>query len=205
MALHESQSRFYENHIGKNPAFWVKQFPKLQELFPKDLETVSYDDFISYINMAQRSKIRIDADELTYPFHIIIRYEIEKKLFLGELTVSQLPDYWNKLYKSYLGVSIDNDAQGVLQDIHWSNGSFGYFPTYVLGSAYAAQLYFALSRQIDIAKDLQEGNFEAINSWLNDNVRTHGSFKTATEIIKAATKEEFNPKYYIGYLKEKYR
>ena len=140
MGIHESQSLFFENFIGRNKSFWKKQYPLLKEFAPEQFEQVSLDDFYRGINESKPSLIRIDADELTYPLHIMVRYEIEKALFDGELEVKDLPEVWNEKYKEYLGIVPNNDAEGVLQDVHWSDGSFGYFPSYALGYMYAAQI-----------------------------------------------------------------
>lgn len=204
MAIHESQSRFYENIIGRSEAFWKPLFPELKKTFPNQLENVTLDDFIKLINKSENSLIRTEADELTYPIHIMIRYEIEKALFNGEIDVNDLPKVWNKAIKDNLGIDCPSDSLGVLQDIHWAGGSFGYFPTYALGSAYASQIYYAMSKEIDIEKVLESGTTKTINNWLKEKVHRFGNSKYPKEIIKYATMEEFNPNYYIKYLKDKY-
>ncbi len=204
MGLHESQSRLMENMIGRSRAFWVPVYPKLQEYFPEQLKDVSLDDFIKMINKAQGSLIRTEADELTYCLHVMIRYEIEKDLIDGDLRVEDVPEVWNQKYEEYLGVRPQNDTEGVLQDIHWSQGSIGYFPSYALGSAMAAQFYHAMEQDIDIEKCLTEGNLAPIHEWLKEKIHHYGSVKKTRDILKDVTGEDFNPKYYIDYLTEKY-
>lgn len=204
MALHESQSRFYENIVGRSFEFWNTHYPKLQKTFKKQLENVSLEDFYHYINKVEPSLIRTEADELTYPLHIMIRYDIEQGLLNGTINVDDLPNVWNKAYKEYLGIDVPNDQLGVLQDVHWAGGSFGYFPTYALGSAYSAQLYYKMSSQLDINKAFSDKTLKQINSWLKKNVHQYGDLKKPQEILKLATGEEFNPIYYINYLKDKY-
>lgn len=203
LGIHESQSRFYENIVGKDIRFWEPIFPKLQAHFPDQLENISCTEFVQSMNRVQAGPIRIEADELTYPFHVMIRYEIEKMLFEEKITVSEIPNIWNKLYKEYLGLDIENDAKGVLQDVHWSMGSFGYFPTYVIGSAYASQFTHIMERDIDMDEALSS-DLKQILDYLREHVHQYGKSKTADEIIREFTGELFNPEYYIAYLYEKF-
>lgn len=205
MGIHESQSRMYENMIGRSKAFWDKQYPVLQELFPKELKNVTAHDFYLFVNKVKRDFIRIEADELTYSLHIMVRYEIEKELFNGKLQPKDLPKTWNKLYKKYLGLTVKNDAQGVLQDIHWSMGSFGYFPTYALGSAYAAQIYAEMDKAIDVDKVIRNNEIIKINQWLKEHIHQYGKLKTPKELMLIATKKPFDPNYYVDYLINKYK
>ena len=204
MGMHESQSRFYENIVGRSYAFWQVHYPKLQRIFKEQLDNVSLDDFYQGINKVEESMIRVEADELTYPLHILIRYELEREIFEGNVDLDQLPELWHEKMKKYLNVTPANNAEGVLQDVHWSGGAFGYFPTYALGSAYAAQIYYTMIHEIDFEKMILEGNIEAINNWLKDKIHCFGSSKKPLEILESVTKEPFNPKYYLRYLKEKY-
>lgn len=204
MAMHESQSRFYENIIGRSEEFWEVLFPTLKDTFPTQLKNVTLDDFIKLINRSENSLIRTEADELTYPIHIMIRYEIEKALFDNEIDVDDLPQVWNKAIKDNLGIDCPSDAMGVLQDVHWAGGSFGYFPTYALGSAYASQIYYSLLKDVNISEALKNGNTKPINDWLKNKIHKFGSSKYPKEILRYATGEDFNPNYYIKYLKEKY-
>lgn len=202
--MHESQSRFLENYIGKRKAFWVNLYPYLQELFPENLSNVSLDDFVKAINVAHSSLVRTEADELTYPIHILIRYEIEKDIFDGKLDTNDLSKIWNEKYEKYLGIKVPNDRDGILQDVHWSDASFGYFPTYALGSAIGAQLFRQMSKDIKVDELLTKNKFKSIIRYLKDNVQKDGDLYNYNEILLKLTHEEFNSKYYINYLKEKY-
>lgn len=204
MAMHESQSRFYENMIGRSYAFFEAHYPKIQEIFKEELKEVTLDDFYQLANEAKCSLIRTEADELTYSLHIMLRYEIEKQLLKGEIKVKDLPQVWNKMMKEYLGVDVPTDTEGVLQDTHWSGGSFGYFPTYAYGSAISAQLYSAMTKDINIEEELKTGTTKAINEWLKEHVHKYGGSRLPEEILLQATGEKFNPQYYVNYLKEKY-
>lgn len=204
MAMHESQSRFYENIVGRSEAFWKKHFTKLQSIFPKEFENVSYQDFYKVVNKVEKSLIRVEADELTYSLHIMVRYEIEKMIFEKNLDTKEIPTIWNQLYKDYLDIDVPNDTLGVLQDVHWAGGSFGYFPTYALGSAYAAQLYYQMKKELDVEVIFGNDNLEEVNNWLKEKVHKYAGSKTPNEILELATGEKFNPKYYVDYLIEKY-
>jgi carboxypeptidase Taq len=204
MGIHESQSRFYENIIGRSKAFWEVHYPKFKELFPKELEDISLDDFHRATNKVEASLIRVEADELTYSMHIMIRYEIERKLFSQEIEAEDLPRVWNEKMMEYLGIEPKTDTDGVLQDVHWSAGLFGYFPTYALGSAYAAQFYYTMIKEIDIDELVKSNNIKAINDWLKEKIHKFGGSKNPQELLLEVTKEEFNAKYYVKYLKEKY-
>lgn len=204
MAIHESQSRFYENIIGRSKEFCRVLLPMIKKYF-ESLKDITEDEFYESINYVEPSLIRTEADELTYGLHIIIRYEIEKELINGNVTVDELPLLWNKKYKEYLCVEPTNDAEGILQDVHWSDGSFGYFPSYALGNLYSAQIYYKLLEdKPEAMKDILKGNFHTINGWLKEKVHKHGAVYKPQELIKTITGEELNPKYFIKYLKEKY-
>lgn len=204
MGMHESQSRFFENIIGKSKAFWKPIYQKLIDNYPKQLRQVSLEQFIQGINKPVPGAIRIDADELTYPLHILIRYEIEKLIFEEKIKIEDLPDIWNKKYKQYLGVEPEDDAEGILQDVHWAGGDFGYFPSYAIGSAIAAQIYYHMKKIMPFEQYLEEGNITAIREYLRDHIHKYGMTKNTNELLKQMMNEEFNPKYYIKYLKEKY-
>lgn len=204
MAMHESQSRFYENIVGRSYEFWLKHYPVLQNLFKENLENVTVDDFYQYINQVRCSLIRTEADELTYPLHIMIRYEMEKEIFNADVDIDTLPQKWNQLYKEYLGIDVPSDKEGILQDVHWAGGSFGYFPTYALGSAYGAQLLNTMKKDIDIKQAFGAYDLKQINEWLKNKIHYYGALKTPEELLIEATKEKFNPKYYIEYLKNKF-
>lgn len=205
MGIHESQSLFYENFVGRHYSFWKKNYPLLKEYANGQFDAISLDDFYRAINESRPSLIRIEADELTYPLHIIIRYEIEKGLFNDEIEVKDLPEIWNEKYEQYLGVKPENDAQGVLQDVHWSGGSFGYFPSYALGYMYAAQLKNSLLKDLaDYDKLIEEGNLLPIKEWFTEKVHQYGKMKKPLEILNDVTGEGLNAQYLVDYLYEKY-
>lgn len=205
MAMHESQSRFLENVVGRSKAFWKPIYGKLQEVFKEQLNNVSLQEFIEGINKAKPGIFRTEADELTYPLHILIRYEIEKMLFADEIETKDLPEIWREKYKSYLGIVPENDGEGVLQDVHWSNGDFGYFPSYALGSAIAAQIYYHMKEIMPFETYLEEGNLSPIIEYLREHVHQYGKSKSVEEILQDMMNEGFNSEYYIRYLKEKYQ
>lgn len=205
MGIHESQSRFWENMIGRSRTFWQRYYGKLQELYPEQLNEVSVDSFYRGINVVRPSLIRIEADELTYNLHIMIRYEIEKALFDGSLQVADLPAYWNAKYKEYLGIEPSRDGEGVLQDVHWSSGSFGYFPSYSLGNMYSAQIKRTLEKELgDLDELIAGGKFADIKSWLVERIYRYGKLRTPHEIVMSVTGEPLNPDYLIDYLRHKY-
>lgn len=204
MGMHESQSRFYENMIGKTKEFWKPIYPKLVETYEEQLKNVSLDEFIRGINQVKNGCVRTEADELTYPIHILIRYEIEKLIFENKVDIKELPKIWNQKYKEYLMIEPEDDAQGILQDIHWSGGSFGYFPSYAIGSAVAAQIYYHIKSIMPFETYLEEGNLTPIREYLRDKIHKYGMKKNTNELLMEMMQEEFNPKYYIQYLKEKY-
>jgi carboxypeptidase Taq len=201
--MHESQSRLYENMLGRSRSFWQSIYPKVQETVDA-LCDVSLDDFIQGINHVALSLIRIEADELTYPLHIMVRYEIEQGLFNGTLDVDGLDKVWSDKYEEYLGIRPPHNGLGILQDIHWSGGAFGYFPTYALGSAYSAQWMMAMRKDLDVEKCLENNDFKRVNDWLKNNVHRHGGVYKPSELLLSVTGETFNPQYYVDYLKEKY-
>lgn len=203
MGVHESQSRFYENIIGRSRAFVRLIAPKLRELFPS---LKAYDDEALYkaVNRAAPSLIRTEADELTYCLHIMIRYDLERQLFDGSLSARELPEAWNALYQAYLGVAVPNDREGVLQDTHWSNGLFGYFPSYALGSAYGAQMLAKMRETVDVDACVAAGDLAPVNGWLCQNIWRHGGLYEPEELLTRAFGQPFEPAYYIDYLKQKY-
>ena len=204
MGIHESQSRFYENVVGRSKAFWDVHYPKLQSIFPEQLSDVDVDTFYLGINWVEQSFIRVEADELTYPLHILIRYECERAIFNDNLSMEALPKLWNQKVKEYLNLDVVKDEDGLLQDVHWSGGAFGYFPTYALGSAYAAQIYYAMLKEFDLDTLIRANDIKKLNAWLKEKIHQFGKTKTPEEIILDVTNEPFNVQYYIRYLKEKY-
>jgi carboxypeptidase Taq len=204
MGMHESQSRLYENIIGRSKAFWIPLYDKLVETYPENLKNISLDDFIRGVNKAEPGLIRTEADELSYPLHIIIRYEIEKMIFSGEADIDKLPELWNSKCQEYLGITPENDAEGILQDIHWSFGEFGYFPSYAIGSAVASQIYAKIVEVMPVEDYLKEGNLTPIREFLRDSIHKYGATKNTNQILMDITQEEFNADYYVNYLKDKY-
>lgn len=202
--IHEGQSRFYENIIGRSEAFVNAIFPKMQEFFPEQLSDVTAHDFFLAINKVTPSLIRMEADELTYSLHILIRYEIEKMLFHDEITVAEVPAIWNRLYKEYLGVDVPDDTHGVLQDSHWSGALFGYFPSYSLGSAYGAQILCSMESEIDVWSSVKAGDIAPINEWLTQHIFRYSSLLKPAEIIRNCCGADFDPAYYVDYLTHKY-
>src|SRR6185437_1193102 len=205
LGIHESQSRLWENNVGRGLPYWKANYAKLQSYYPENLKNISLDKFYKAINVVKPSLIRIEADELTYHFHILVRYEVEKALMEGKIKVSELPEFWNAHYKEYLGVTVPNDAEGVLQDIHWSHGSIGYFPTYSLGSFYAAQFFNQAKKEISgLEKNIEEGNLLPLLQWLREKIHKHGKFYSAEELCTKVTGEKLNFKYFMDYAKHKY-
>lgn len=204
MGMHESQSRFYENNLGRSRAFWKPIYHKVQEYFPAQLGRVSLEEFYRAVNKAEPSLIRTEADELTYPFHVMIRYEIEKLIFQGEASVEELPALWNKKYQEYLGVTPDSDTNGILQDMHWSGGDFGYFPSYALGSAIGAQIFHHIKGVMPVEEYLKAGNLAPVREYLREHIHKYGGAKNTQELLTDMTGEGFHPEYYIAYLTEKY-
>ena len=203
LGIHESQSRFWEIMIGSSKDFWEHYFSHFDKHYDLDGKK---DLWYKEINMVEPSLIRIESDEVHYPLHIIMRFEIEMGLIDGTIKVEDLPKVWNEKMKEYIGVAPDSDKDGVLQDVHWCQGYFGYFPTYVLGSIYASQLLEALKKDIpNIGEDIRNGDFSRIRNWLKENIHRHGRTKLADEIIKEVCGEGLNPEIYVNYLKKKYK
>ncbi|MEO0339997.1 MAG: carboxypeptidase M32, partial [Bacteroidota bacterium] len=205
LGIHESQSRLYENNLGRSLAFCQGFYPMIQHYFPEQFKGVDAHSFFKGINKVTPSPIRIESDELHYHFHIMIRYEIEKALIEDSLQVKDIPEVWNSKYKSYLGLDIADDNTGCIQDIHWSHGSIGYFPTYSLGSFYAAQFYTQAQKEISqLDEKIAAGEAEELLTWLRDRVHQHGQKYTADELCKNITGEPLNFSYFMDYAKEKY-
>ncbi|MDD6370337.1 carboxypeptidase M32 [Galactobacillus timonensis] len=203
-AMHESQSRFCENYLGRSASFWKYCYKDLQKEFPQQLGGVDVDTFVRAINASRPSLIRTEADELTYPLHILIRYEIEKGLFTGKISTANLNKTWNDMYEKYLGVRPANDREGILQDVHWADGSFGYFPTYALGSAFGAQFLHAMKKDIDVDAALAEGRYLDCIGWLKEHIHRYGALYDAGTMVKMASGEPFDARYYLDYLEDKY-
>ncbi len=205
LGIHESQSRLWENLVGKSRAFWTYFYPLLQKEFPAPLAHVSLDTFYRTINAVQPSFIRVEADEVTYNLHIILRFEIERAMLEGDIAVEDLPRIWNTKFKELLTLDVPDDSVGVLQDVHWSGGMIGYFPTYSLGNLYSAQFFAAARRDIPtLDEDMAHGEFGKLLKWLREKIHVHGKFYSAQELAKNATGEKLNSKYFAEYISKKF-
>ena len=205
LSIHESQSRLWENNVGRGLPFWQHNMPLLKKFFPKQFGEMDAGIFYKGINKVQPSLIRTEADELTYHFHVMIRYDIEKMLIDGSIKTKDIPAYWNEHYEKYLGIKVPDDKRGCLQDVHWSHGSFGYFATYSLGSLYAAQLYATICRQNpSLEKELALGNNAGLLQWLRQQIHRHGRYYTSQELCSMATGETLNSNYFMNYASKKY-
>jgi carboxypeptidase Taq len=204
LSVHESQSRLWENHVGRSRAFWAGTLPRFAERF--DVEGASIEEAYEAANQVyEDNPIRVEADELTYHLHILVRFEIERDLISGDLDVADVPEVWNDKYEEYLGLRPETDAEGCLQDIHWSHGNFGYFPTYTLGSVMAAQLFAAAEEDIgDLEEDIEAGEFDALHDWLTEHVHRHGKRYETNELVRKATGEDFTADAFLDYVDEKY-
>ncbi|MFA5290914.1 MAG: carboxypeptidase M32 [Candidatus Paceibacterota bacterium] len=206
LGIHESQSRLWENNIGRSLPFWKYFYPKLQKEFPAPFKKLKLEEFYKIINKIEPSFIRTEADEATYNLHIILRFELEREIIEGSLELKDLPKIWNAKMKEYLGVKVPNNKLGILQDVHWSGGDFGYFATYSLGNLYAAQFYNQMRQAIpQIDKKIAKGNFAEINNWLKQHIHRHGKTYRAGDLVKKVTGEPLNSRYFIDYLEAKYK
>ncbi len=206
LGIHESQSRLWENNVGRSLPYWKGNFQKLERIFPEQLRNKTAVDFYKACNKVEPSLIRTNADELTYHFHILIRYEIEKQIIEEKIKVTELRDAWNAAYKHYLNIEVPDDKQGILQDVHWSHGSFGYFPTYSIGSFYAAQFHAQAQKEINGLSDQTErGEFKNLLSWLGEKIHKHGKKFTAQDLCIRITGEKLNVKHFMKYAEEKYK
>ncbi|GHU42849.1 carboxypeptidase M32 [Clostridia bacterium] len=204
MGIGESQSRFYENMIGRSLSFWELIYPELMAIVGDEFKDITAKQFYEAANSARASLIRVEADELTYSLHVIIRYEIEKLLINGEIDVMELPRIWNEKYQEYLGITPPDDSRGVLQDVHWSAGMFGYFPSYSLGNAYGAQILATMEKDLDLKELIRSGNIGKITAWLRERIHRYGSIKIPSDLIRAISGEALNADYYVRYLTDKF-
>lgn len=205
LGIHESQSRLWENIVGRSHAFWERYYPKLQSYFPQQLGNVDLETFYRAVNKVHPSYIRVEADEATYNLHIMMRFELEADLLAGKLKVKDLSDAWNAKSKEYLGIVPPTDTLGVLQDVHWSMGLVGYFPTYSIGTILSAQLYEkAIAANPSISNEIGQGKFSTLLGWLRENIHQHGRKYEPNELIKRATGEPLQARSYINYLKKKF-
>lgn len=205
LGIHESQSRVWENQVGRSLPFWQYFYPLLRRAFREPFAKIKLEDFYSALNTVKPSLIRTEADEVTYNLHIILRFELEKALIEGEIEARELPRIWKKKMKEYLGVDPLTDREGVLQDVHWSAGLFGYFPTYALGNLYAAQFFAAAKKQIpDLEKQFTRGQFKKFHAWLKENIHIHGKLYSADQLCRKVSGEKLDPSYFTRYLTQKY-
>ena len=204
MGVHESQSRFYENLIGRSRAFCTPLLKIMKEIFPEQMKSVTEDELYSAINLSRPSLIRTEADELTYALHVMIRYELEKAMIAGNLAVADIPGEWNRLYKEVLGVDVPNDRRGCLQDSHWSFGGMGYFPSYALGSAYGVQMLKEMEKDTDVWGTVAKGDLSPVTAWLTEKIHQYGSLKKPRDLLPAAMGGPLDATVYTGYLKKKF-
>lgn len=206
LGVHESQSRLWENLVGRSRGFWKRYLPVLAEEFAGQLDGIGLEAFYRAINRVTPGFIRVESDELTYNLHIFIRFEIEKELVSGTLGIADIPESWNTKYRDYLGILPPDDAQGCLQDIHWAHGAIGYFPTYTIGNILSAQLFqLAIQAVTSIPSDIEKGNFGTLLGWLRKEVHRHGSRYTFSELVRSITGGDLHVKPYMAYLTEKFR
>ena len=205
LGIHESQSRLWENIVGRSKEFWSYWYPILKKYFPENLKDYSKEEFYRSINVVKPSFIRVEADEITYGLHIILRYEIEKELINNNFNISETPQLWNEKMKELLGIVPSNDAEGVLQDVHWAGGGFGYFPTYTLGNLYASQIYnYALKEHPNLPEEFKIGNYTNLLTYLRENLHQYGRIYKPLDLLKKITGEHLNPDYFIDYLEKKF-
>ena len=204
MSIHESQSRFYENLIGRSRPFCEALLPVLTELFPAQMRGVSAEMLYRAANLSQPSLIRTEADELTYSMHVAIRYELEKAMVAGDLETKDIPGEWNRMYRDYLGVDVPDDRRGCLQDSHWSFGAIGYFPSYALGSAYGVQMLSAMEKDVDVWGAARAGDLRPITAWLGEKIHKYGQLLLPNQLLENACGGPFDPNCYVDYLKRKY-
>ncbi len=205
LSIHESQSRLWENHVGRSKEFWSYNYPSLQQHFPRSFKKKSLKKFYKAINAISPGYIRTEADELHYHFHVIIRFEIEQMIMKGEVSAKELKELWNEKYKEYLGIKVKSDKLGVLQDVHWAHGGIGYFPTYSLGSFYAAQFYQqAVKDKPKIESKIEKGDHSTLLKWLRKNIHNHGRRYEAEELCERITGEQLNVEHFLRYARKKY-
>ena len=206
LGMHESQSRFWENQVGRSRAFWNGHYADLQKTFSENLSAYSLEQFYAAINKVSASLIRVEADEVTYNLHVMLRFDIEKQLISGDLSVKDLPEFWNETMASYLGLRPENDSEGCLQDIHWSMGAFGYFPTYTLGTLMSSQLTSAMEAELgDLSILVEKKEFLTILNWLRTHIHSFGRSKSANQILRDISGEELTADHWLKYIESKYR
>ena len=205
LGIHESQSRLWENLVGRGRPFWNFFYPRAQEAFPEQLRDIEPDDFLAAINRVQPSLIRIEADEVTYGMHVILRFELEQEMINGRIALKDLPELWAQKMDEYLGIEVPDDAHGVLQDTHWASGSIGYFATYLLGTVMSVQIWRKVLDDLpDLEEQIESGEFGALREWLGEHVHRHGRKFSPQETLRRATGATIDPKPYLAYLRARY-
>ncbi len=205
IAVHESQSRMWENIVGRSKEYLSHLWPYIKKQFASELQAVDFDNFYGAVNWVEPSLIRVSADEVTYNLHIFIRFELEKELLSGKLSVSNLPEAWEEKVESYLGIKVPTPSRGVLQDVHWAMGSIGYFPTYALGNVMAAQFYQQALHEIpDLTQNIATGNLAVLREWLRENIHQRGSTLLPLQLLEEVCGSSLSVKPYLKYLKNKY-
>jgi carboxypeptidase Taq len=205
LAIHESQSRTWENIVGRSREFWGYFFPQLQRIFHQELHGVTAEQFYGAMNWVSPSYIRVEADEATYNLHVMLRFELERAIIKGDLKVADIPGEWNKRFKDYLGIDVDKDSNGCLQDVHWAHGALGYFPTYALGNLYAAQFWMQAQKDLPgIYDDFARGEFKRLLEWLSVNIHKQGFRYYSNELCKKVTGEPLSHKPLLDYMYDKY-
>ena len=206
MAVHESQSRLWENLVGRSLSFWTHFYPRLQSYYPSQLKNVSMKQFYQGINQVKPSLIRVEADEATYNLHIMLRLELEIQMLEGKVRVCDIPEAWNASMKAYLGLTPPDDARGVLQDVHWAFGGIGYFPTYTLGNVISAQIWETVHRDLpDLDGQIEQGKFDSLLAWLRENIHQHGAKYEPQDLVQRVTGSKINPQPYLNYLENKFK
>lgn len=205
LGIHESQSRFWENFVGRSRPFWAYMYPQAKASFMEALGAISLDEFYFAINDVRPSFVRVEADEVTYNLHIMLRFEIEKQLIAGSLKPVDIPEVWNETFKTYFGIAVPSHDLGCMQDIHWNAGLFGYFPTYALGNMYAGQFFAAAGRDLgDLNQQFARGEFRPLKEWLNQNIHRHGKRYSAKRLVEVVTGESLSHKPLVTHLRQKY-
>jgi len=202
--LHESQSRLWENVVGRSLPFWRWFYPRVQTTFPNQLGDVPLESFHRAVNQARRSFIRVDADETSYGLHIILRFELEQELMSGRLAVADLPDAWNARFEELMGVAVPHDSLGVLQDSHWAGGAFGYFPTYLLGTVLSVQIWEKVTSAVpDVEEQIERGELGELHAWLRENIYSLGRKLTPAAVVERVVGGPIDPEPYLAYLRDK--
>jgi carboxypeptidase Taq len=205
LGVHESQSRLWENLVGRSREFWSHYFPRLRQVFPDQLNSVDMEAFYRAVNRVEPSLIRVEADEVTYNLHILLRFELENEMLEGKVKIADMPEAWNAKMETYLGVVPPDDARGVLQDIHWSGGTLGYFPTYSLGNLMSVQFFDRAKVDIPSLPDqIAAGKFDELLGWLRENIHRHGRKYTPVELVRRVTGNDLTASNYIAYIKAKF-